>query len=317
MVDKCFHLAAAPHFSHNFCIDFTRSLHIDSKSSFKTLFNFTHYIMPGEGLKVGTTDYEAVKEQIKSGHFDVSIKIPHKEIMDYNETAGTWAKGRYEYGAFATSVRNMVNQHNLKAGGSKFLFICKQPFDYSFNDLPPSTPLSSEPQAPTEPSVAPPTPSTPGYAFPSDYVSRTDAGGELVKNADDVIVLEFQDSDWMDSRNDRRYSLYIQNPPGVDSTFTDVKVVGDSLHVTYSEVPEMNSTDFPMLVDTHPDGSQFFDRGSSLVKGWEKSQKKKRPKGSNQVRTWMQKIPLPFPCEKQLCDFEVPYATRWKSCFKK
>lgn len=79
--------------------------------------------MPGEGLKVGTTDYELVKEQIRSGQFDISTKIPHKEIMDYNEANGNWAKGRYEYGAFATSVRNMVNVNHLKAGGRKYIYI--------------------------------------------------------------------------------------------------------------------------------------------------------------------------------------------------
>lgn len=99
--------------------------------------------------------------------------------------------------------------------------------------------------------MAPPTPATPGYAKPSDYASRTDAGEELVKNADGTVVLDFQDSDWIDSNNDRRYSLYLQNPPGVDGQFTDIKVVnGDSLHVIYTEVPYMHSMEFPMEVDT-------------------------------------------------------------------
>lgn len=167
--------------------------------------------------------------------------------------------------------------------------------------------------------MAPPTPATPGYAKPSDYASRTDAGEELVKNADGTVVLDFQDSDWIDSNNDRRYSLYLQNPPGVDGQFTDIKAVnGDSLHVIYTEVPYMHSMEFPMEVDTvGEDEVQFFERGHALVKGWEISQKNKRPQGSNQVRKFMQKIPLPFPCENQFCGFEVPHPIRWKSCYTK
>ena len=41
-------------------------------------------VVMGEGLKKGTTDYEAVKSQIINGQFDVSGNIPHRAILDYN-----------------------------------------------------------------------------------------------------------------------------------------------------------------------------------------------------------------------------------------
>jgi hypothetical protein len=64
----------------------------------------------GEGLKRGTSDYDRVKQQIISGQWDVSGKLPHRAILDFNIEAGNWPESKYEYAPFSTSVRSLVNE---------------------------------------------------------------------------------------------------------------------------------------------------------------------------------------------------------------
>jgi hypothetical protein len=64
----------------------------------------------GKGLKRGTSDYDHVKQQIISGQWDVSGKLPHRAILDFNIEAGNWPESKYEYAPFLTSVSLLVNE---------------------------------------------------------------------------------------------------------------------------------------------------------------------------------------------------------------
>jgi hypothetical protein len=50
----------------------------------------------GEGLKRGTSNYDHVKQQINSGQWDVSGKLPHHAILDFNIEVGNWPESKYE-----------------------------------------------------------------------------------------------------------------------------------------------------------------------------------------------------------------------------
>jgi hypothetical protein len=66
----------------------------------------------GEGLKRGTSDYDRVKRQIISGQWDISGKLPHRAILDFNIiTAGNWLESKYKYAPFSTSFRSLVKNH--------------------------------------------------------------------------------------------------------------------------------------------------------------------------------------------------------------
>ena len=68
----------------------------------------------GKGLVRDSSDWTRVKEQIESGLWDVSGTIPHRRILDYNIAEKNWPVERYDYASFASSVRQLVNQLNLK-----------------------------------------------------------------------------------------------------------------------------------------------------------------------------------------------------------
>ena len=76
----------------------------------------------GTGLVRDSADWNLVKSQIESGLFDISRTIPHRRILDFNIEEKNWPAEKYDYAAFATSVRNVVNQLRLIRGNSK-LFI--------------------------------------------------------------------------------------------------------------------------------------------------------------------------------------------------
>jgi hypothetical protein len=50
----------------------------------------------GKGLKRGTSDYDCVKQQIISGQWDVSGKLPHRAILDFNIEVENWPESKYE-----------------------------------------------------------------------------------------------------------------------------------------------------------------------------------------------------------------------------
>ena len=76
----------------------------------------------GSGLVRDSEDWDLVKSQIESGQFDISGSIPHRRILDFNIEEKNWPKDKYEYNAFASSVRNLVNQLRVTRGNGK-LFI--------------------------------------------------------------------------------------------------------------------------------------------------------------------------------------------------
>jgi hypothetical protein len=61
-------------------------------------------------LKRGTSNYDHVKQQIISGQWDVSGKLPHRAILDFNIEVGNWPESKYKYAPFSTSVRSLVNK---------------------------------------------------------------------------------------------------------------------------------------------------------------------------------------------------------------
>jgi hypothetical protein len=64
----------------------------------------------GKGLKRGTSNYGHVKQQFISGQWDISSKLPHRAILDFNIEVGNWPESKYEYAPFSTSVRSLVNE---------------------------------------------------------------------------------------------------------------------------------------------------------------------------------------------------------------
>ena len=69
----------------------------------------------GTGLKKDSGDYNLVVNQIKEKRRDVSGTVPRRQILGFNAESGNWVADKYDYSAFAASVRSLVS--DLRTSG--------------------------------------------------------------------------------------------------------------------------------------------------------------------------------------------------------